>query len=255
MVKKLVPGHLSGMTETAKCWASRKTGTAIATYSYSFSCDIDPRNTLPKRSWGGARNRADRKSHALTDAQVDEINTAANFAISTGWTFQRHWTVLYERAGIAEHDAARFIGKLLDLVSKQARRAGGILTALWVREMGNVKGGHVHILLHLPAGLSLRNRTQRWIETAGGTYCPSVSRVKRVRWTSIKSDNFVSNTRARANAMNVARYLMKSSRIEKGQLMGLEKYGSGGHIVGKRMGSTQNIGKAARKASGKLLSL
>lgn len=240
------------MTES---WECRETGMEPAIYRYCYSWDVDPCITPSIGGWGGARNRADRESNALTDAQVDEIISAANFAISTGRTFQRHWTVLYERAGIAEHNAAHFIGKLLDLVSKQARREGGNLTALWVREMGSVKGGHVHILLHLPPGMKLRNRTRRWIEIAGGTYCPQVSMMKRVRGTSLNSDNSVSNTCARANATNVARYLMKSSRLEKGESLGLGKCGRGGRIIGKRMGSTQNIGKAARKVSGKHLAL
>lgn len=228
-------------------WECRETGMEPAIYKYTYSWDVDPCLTPSTRGWGGARNHADRASFELTDAQVDEINSAAKFAILTGRIFQRHWTVLYERAGIAEHDAARFIGKLLDLVSKQARRAGGYLTAIWVREMGKVKGGHVHILLHLPPGFTLRNRTRRWIETAGGSYNPKVSKVTRIRGTSLNSDNYASNTRACANATNVARYLMKSSRLEKGQSMGLGKCGRAGRIIGKRNGSTQNIGPKARQ--------
>ena len=129
-----------------------------------------------REAWGGARNRADRTSDRLSDKHVAKLIEAAEFAFATGRVFQRHWIVHYGKAGIAPADGARFVGKLLDLAGKQARRAGEELTALWVRECASDKGEHVHILLHLPVGLWLRNRTQRWIEAAGGTYRPGVSR-------------------------------------------------------------------------------
>ena len=150
---------------------------------------------------------------------------------------------------MGEHAAAGFIRKLLDQVSRLARRAGGELTALWVREHASAYGEHVHILLHLPPGLSLRNRTRRWIETAGGTYQPGVSMTKSIGGRLDKqTEKNGSDTgeHHRDNAANVVRYLLKSASAEKGDQLGLSRHGCIGRITGKRCGWTQNIGEAAR---------
>ena len=118
-------------------------------------------------------------SHNLSRQQVEGMIAAAQFAASANLNIQRHWTVHYERAGIADRHGAAFIGRLLKLVGKAARRAGGEMAAQWVRENGEGKGAHVHILLHLPAGMTLRGRTRHWIVTAGGTFRLRVSKVGR----------------------------------------------------------------------------
>ena len=187
----------------------------------------------------------------MADHKVNSLLDAARFALATRRTFQRHWIVHYGRAGIGEHAAAGFIRKLLDQVSRLARRAGGELTALWVREHASAYGEHVHILLHLPPGLSLRNRTRRWIETAGGTYQPGVSMTKSIGGRLDKqTEKNGSDTgeHHRDNAANVVRYLLKSASAEKGGQLGLTRHGRAGRIIGKRCGWTQNIGKAARVA-------
>ena len=162
--------------------------------------------------------------------------------------FQRHWIIHYGKAGIGADDGARFIGRLLNLVGKQARRAGGELTALWVRERASDYGEHVHILMHLPVGLHLRNRTRRWIVAAGGTYRNGVSAVRIVGGKLTKAGPADPHGAAhyRANAGIVLCYLLKSAGLEKGQQLGLKYSGRGGSIIGKRCGWTQNIGSSRR---------
>jgi len=139
----------------------------------------------------------------------------------------------------------RFVGKLLDLIGKQARREGGRVSAIWVRECASGKGEHVHILLHLPDGMSLRNRTRRWIVTAGGRYRTGVSKVTPIGgWVSKVGGS--SKRRQVANAENVVRYMMKAASGEIGALLGLTRYSAGGAIVGKRCGWTKAIGESER---------
>ena len=237
--------------KSAKSRRSAETGTAPALIDYT-SCSVVAFQSRPaKATWGGARNRADRESLDLTDGKVNSLLDAARFALATGRTFQRHWIVHYGRAGIAEHQAADFLRKLFEQVGRQARRAGGQLTALWVREHASTYGEHVHILLHLPTGLSLRNRTRRWIETAGGTYQPGVSMTKSIGGRLVKKtakNGTSAGEHHRANAANVVRYLLKSASAEKGGQLGLPRHGRVGRIIGKRCGWTQNIGEAARVA-------
>ena len=171
---------------------------------------------------------------------------AANFAERIGLAFNRHWTVHYEMAGIAERDGAAFVGRLLALVGKHVRRAGGKLAALWARENGDGKGGHVHILLHVPNGMTLRNLTRRWIKAAGGNPVRRVSKVRTIGGLLTNVD--IGGARYRTNADAVLAYLVKAATNETGLALSLPCHGEGGPIIGKRAGWTQNIGAKARMA-------
>jgi hypothetical protein len=151
----------------------------------------------------------------------------------------RHWTIHYERAGIAEIDGAKFVGHVLRLAKAQARRDGGDMAAIWVRENGEGKGGHVHILLHLPAGTYLRNRTRRWIVAAGGAFRARVSKVRTIG-ASLQSAGGGSE-HYWANADAVLSYLLKYTDMEAGEALGLARFGEAGKVVGKRAGFTQNL--------------
>lgn len=202
--------------------------------------------STPKGTWGGARNRADRTSEYLTRRQCEGLIAAADQAQCMGLPFNRHWTVHYERAGVAEIDAARFIGRLLKLAGDYARRHHGKIAAMWVRENGDGKGGHVHILLHLPASLNLRGRTARWVRLAGGTCCARVSRVRSIGRALISADN--GGEHYQHNADKVQRYLLKGADAETGAALGLARHGERGLIIGKRCGRTQNIGRPGGEA-------
>lgn len=241
MGKTLRPCASRADIQTAGNRDARQSGTGLANYSYTPSCERHC-------GWGGARNRADRTSDGLTDCQVASILDAAAFAFATGRTFQRHWIIHYGKAGIGEKNGAQFVSRVLALVSKQARREGGALTAIWVRERASDKGEHVHILLHLPAAMRLHGRTRCWIETAGGIWVPGVSRVRIIggQLSKVEANR---ETRHAANAANVTRYLLKAASNETGAKLDLKRAGRGGRIVGKRCGWTQNIGKKSRAQS------
>ena len=46
--------------------------------------------------------------------------------------------------------------------------------------------------------------------------------------------------------MNVLGYMLKAADADAGRLAGLDSYGIGGAVIGKRCGWTQNIGAKAR---------
>lgn len=212
---------------------------------------LDSGNHLPCGTWGGARNRADRSSVYLSLGQVNGMIEAANFAERIGLAFNRHWTVHYEMAGIAEHDGTSFVGGLLALLGKHVRRAGGKSAGLWARENGDGKGGHVHILLHLPRGMTLRNRSRSWIKAAGGNPKLRVSFVRTIRGCEAgsSSDELSEAVKGQvrdANRRAVLAYLIKGASVETGRALGLPRHGEGGMVVGKRAGWSENIGAAAR---------
>lgn len=221
-------------------------GITLAPIAYAPSCILAAQSHTPRRTWGGARNRADRCSLHLSAASVSCMIQAADFAEQIGRAFNRHWTVHYQMAGIAEDDGAAFVGRLLSLVRKHVRRAGGELAALWARENGDRKGGHVHILLHVPSGMTLRNLTRRWIKAAGGDPARRVSRVRTIGKTLANAK--VGGEHYRDNADAVLAYLFKAASQETGKALELRCCGEGGRIIGKRCGTSQNIGAKARKA-------
>jgi hypothetical protein len=195
-------------------------------------------------TWGGARNRADRVSHHLTRKQCEGLLAAAAQLEKKSVTLSRHWTVHHEAAGIPDSAGAAFVGRLLSIARRHVRRAGGELAALWVRENGDGKGAHVHILLALPDGFTLRNRTRRWIEAAGGTYRKGVSKVRQIGGTLSSASR--DSERHAVNVRDVLAYLLKAADAEAGRALGLARYGEGGKVIGKRCGRTQNLGEDKR---------
>lgn len=259
--------------QTAKNGRAGQSGTRLANLVSTPSYTLDSASRGMGRGWGGPRNRADRVSLHLSRRQVIDLIAATLFARSIGKPFNRHWTVNCELAGIADHDAARFTGKLIDLARKQARRDGGELAAAWAREGGDGKDTHAHIMLYLPPGMTLRNRTRRWIKAAGGTARRRASKVRII--AGMKANQSVgggdgtgatlanvsiSNGGAdgvnltkpdigehyRANADAVLAYLLKGADAATAGELGLRLYGEAGPIIGKRAGFTQNIGPTAR---------
>lgn len=202
-----------------------------------------------KRGHGGARNRRDRESEFLTRQQCEKLLAAARKAAGSGLAFNRHWCVHYESAAIAERQGARFIGRLLKLLSDYVRRTAGPgqFAAIWVRESGDGKGGHVHILMRTPPDCSLAGRTRKWVRLAGGDYRKGVSRVHTIG-ASLKAAE-TQGAHYRANAAAVLAYVLKGAAIGAGRALGLERCGEGGLIIGKRCGFTQNIspGKAVAR--------
>ncbi len=231
--------------EAAENCYTPQVGTKLAKLRAGFElCACSPVTPM-LHSWGGPRNRADLGSTHLSYRQAKSILNCQTFSQKMGFAFNRHWTIHYERAGIAERDAVRFIGRLLNRVGKQARRDGGELAAIWVRENTGDTGGHVHILLYLPPGTTLRNRTRRWIIAAGGTMSIGVSNVKSIggslRAALEGGEHYLANLAA------LLAYLLKGADAKTGEALGLPRSGHVGPIIGKRAGWTQNIGDAAQR--------
>jgi hypothetical protein len=194
-----------------------------------------------KASWGGARNRRDRVTTALSQRQAEDLLRAMAVADLAGMPLMRHWTVDYELAGIDDRDGAAFVGKLLALCGRFARVRGRTFAAVWVREVGVRNGAHVHIALHLPRGWRLGCLTRDWIRRAGGTYSKGVSRITPIggslncAWTS--------PALYRENLERLGNYFTKGSDSAVAAELGLELLKPSGAIVGKRCGRTQNLAR------------
>lgn len=238
-------GSSSADLITAGKRRSAHVGTRLAINSDNLSCPLVPAS---QATWGGKRNRADRRTEVLTAEQCEKLMVATLFARSMGLAFNRHWTIHSQMAGIEPPRGAHFIGTVLNAVGKAAKRHGGQMAAVWVRENGDGKGEHAHILMHLPRGFTLANRTRRWIVAAGGTYRRNVSRVRSIGGTLSSAE--LADDRYLLNADNVLAYLLKHGDHSAMEALGLPLWGHRGWIMGKRCGITQNIAGGAQTRLG-----
>ncbi len=198
---------------------------------------------------GGAGNRTIATSDYLTLQQAQDLIAAAQCALNIGKPLTRHLTVRLERQGIADADAVKAIGRLITLLRDHVRKTrGGEIAYIWSREHGPVIGGHVHILLHLPAGYIWQGqRVQRWIERISE---------RRYKKGAIKTTRIGRTAKAHetnpglylANLATVVGYLIKGTCPNAGAALELERVKAQGRVIGKRCGISQNIGQLRPRA-------
>ncbi len=223
-----------------------KTGTALAISNLPLGVAA----LLPcSTGRGGARNRADRESHALTAAQIAHLKAAERHAVAIGLPFTRMLTIHWEAAGVPLVGMAKATGRFTGLMAKALNRRGKRAAWLWVHESGEGKGGHCHMLAHVPAGLvSVLTGLQRgWLRRITGK--PYRARVIHSKPIGGRLGLETGNPDLHAINLEVAlAYVLKGASPEAASQFGLERLEPGGRVIGKRCGTSQNIGAKARKA-------
>ncbi|MEN3973795.1 hypothetical protein [Emcibacter sp. SYSU 3D8] len=220
-----------------------ETGTDLAIYTKTLGGVPSP--SPARQTWGGARNRGDRVSHALTLKQATNIIEAARHAIRVGLPFNRHITIHWETTGIPDRRAAWATGRYLKLMGDCVAKQGGRIAWAWARENGAGKGSHVHILVHIPADYPLVRMQRRWLRNiTGRPYAAGTIRTK-----SIGGALAVAQAVTDAYLVNLGEavaYILKGVSADSAAALGLDKLEPGGRIVGKRVATSQNIGPTAR---------
>lgn len=202
-------------------------------------------------TWGGARNHGDRESQSLTAAQVANLWLAMLHAEKLGLPFTRMVTIHWQAAGVKLEDMAKATGRFTDLLTKTLARHGSATAWVWVHENAEKvsldKGGHCHLLVHVPACLASRvARLQRgWLrQITGQSYraraIQSVPIGGRLRLEVTNPELLARNQRA------AFQYIMKGTDENTADQFGIERLEPGGRVIGKRCGTSQNIGAEAR---------
>ena len=227
--------------------AISKAGTPLAINNLSLGVAAD----LPcSTGRGGARNRADRESHELTAAHVANLKAAERHAALIGLPFTRMLTIHWEAAGVPLEYMAKATGKLLDLLTRWLARRGHRSAWLWVHENGDRKGGHCHLLARIPAGLvkALTGKLLGWLRTI--TLRTYRARVIYSRPIGGRLGIETSNPDLYAINLEAAlAYVLKGACPEAASQFGLERLEPGGLVIGKRCGTSQNIGAKERQQS------
>ena len=136
----------------------------------------------------------------------------------------------------------------LDLMTKALARHGGTAW-LWVHENCGPKGGHCHLLAHVPAKhvKRLTGLQRGWLRRI------TLHRYRaRVIFSRPIGKRLGAETTDPADyAINLAvvlAYLLKGASPEAASQFALVRLEPGGRVIGKRCGTSQNIGAKARKA-------
>ena len=202
---------------------------------------------------GGARNRADRTSDALTKAQIANLTAAERHSRAIGLPFTRMITIHWQAAGVALSDMVKATGRFLDLLTKALLRHDSKTAWLCTLENGDRKGGHCHLLVHVPAALvSLLTRLQKgWLRRiTGKAYRSRVIHSKPIGGRlGLEAGN------PELHAVNLADafgYVLKGADAQAAEKFALTRLEPGGDIIGKRCGTSQNIGAKARKVKARL---
>ena len=197
---------------------------------------------------GGARNRADRASLSLTRQQVENLRAAVAHAERIGLPLSRMLTVHWEAAGVPLKAMARATGRFTDLLSKAITRHGSRTAWAWVHESGEGKGGHCHLLAHVPPALAyLVSRRQRsWLRRiTGRPYRPRTILSKPIGGLlGLEAGNPDLHA---VNLMAALDYLTKGIDPTAADACNIVKLEPGGRVIGKRCGTSENIGPKARK--------
>jgi hypothetical protein len=196
---------------------------------------------------GGARNRADRVSDALTAKQVGNLLAAASHAEAIGLPLNRMISIHWESAGVPLVGMAMATGRFTDLLGKALARHGYVTAWLWTHENGAGKGGHCHFLVHVPPHLVsvLAGLQKRWLKAiTGKPYRARVILSKpiggRLGLEASNPDLYAANLEAALS------YVLKGANAEAVRRFNLTRLESGGRVIGKRCGTSENIGATAR---------
>jgi hypothetical protein len=121
---------------------------------------------------------------------------------------------------------------------------------LWVRESGDGKGDHVHILMHVPAhlGRAFAGQQRRWLKACGSVYRTGVIKTRAIghSYATPQPGSELARTYG-PNLRTAVEYLLKGADAAAAKTLGLTRSREfEGTITGKRTATSQGIGPAAR---------
>lgn len=221
-------------------------GTACAIDSYHLG---GPADSERRSRRGGAHNRADRESLGLSHGQVANLKAAKDHASRIGLPFTRMVTIHWQAAGMPLKSMVVATGRYTDLLSKTLARHDCESAYVWVHEGGHGKGGHCHLLAHVPAELvPIISRLQRgWLRRiTGRPYSAGVILGRPIGGRlGVEKNNPELHG---ANLEAAFAYLCKGASQAILKRFGIDReHQPGGRVIGKRCGTSQNIGAKARK--------
>lgn len=229
-------------------------------YNTSYARPVSNKpNDKQKLSHGGARNFADRVTYHINKKQSKMLRDAWGFADWQGQTLNYWLTIHWGKCGLADWQAGQALSQFLDYVRDFLRKRGIPVLWLYVRENGDAKGSHVHILLYLPyeAAKGFHALRDKWLERAtraaivkGAALGKTLPR--HAKWgDTTKQYPFATKAEAlQSDSWNCLHYVLKGTTKPLAEALNLSLVEDGGAIIGKRCGASKALQCAAMKKAG-----
>jgi hypothetical protein len=181
-------------------------------------------------------------------ANIANLQAAERHAATIGLPFTRMITIHWQTAGVALEDMVKSTGRFLDMLTKALARHGSKTAWIWVMENGPRKGWHCHLLAYLPADLvpKIIALQRGWLRRiTDNPYRKGVIHSDPIgRRLGLELSNPALHA---VNLETVLAYVLKGADPDAATKLGLRRLESGGRIIGKRCGTSQNIGAKARQ--------
>lgn len=195
-----------------------------------------------------ARNGANRPTLNLSARHVGRIIFAVERSLSVGPRLNRFTTFHLEKAGVT--DPVTAISGYLRQAGDWVRYRGGTFAYVWVRENGDGKGDHVHIIMHVEARLQAGfYRLERgWKRRVGIVQRKGLKGVCRSRPVNRKLTDYLAVGRGSddyaANLIVVRDYLLKGATQPVLDRFRVGRKSDGDcRVVGRRYGISQSLGQ------------
>lgn len=137
----------------------------------------------------------------------------------------------------------------MKLATDWLRTRGEVLSYIWVREAGEGKGDHVHILWSVPPDLSkdFARLERGWRKRMGAKRGRGAFKSKPVGLSYRHGAYEIQYGESYPEALRgVLSYMVKGAGPKTAQALGLQRSGLGGELWGKRCGMSENINRTAR---------
>ena len=253
--KERLTGHLAHSPcarawrddESAKISGSARLGVGRAIKEKGLSPAV-PATAKPAASNKIERNRKGRRSTALRLSEVRNIIAAGAFTAQERRPLNRHTTVHFDAAGIADPVVA--LRSYMKLARDWLRTQGAPFAYIWVREAGETKGEHAHILMHVPAKLmtQLARRERGWRKRIGAKPGKGAFRSTAIGRSYRHAEIGIQYGELYADALaGILGYVVKGADHATVKALGLTRVAPGGELWGKRSATSENIGRSARE--------
>jgi hypothetical protein len=188
-----------------------------------------------------------RSSSHLSLAAAKNIIAAAHYAQLIGRPLNRFTTLHFKAAKVG--DPVRAVGQLLKLAGDWLRTKGQPLCAIWVREAGEDKGEHLHLLWHVPTDLTafFAKRERGWRTKIGMKSAKGASLTRPVGLSYRHAERGSEYGESYADHLaTTVGYVLKGADQKSVAMLGLSRCEPQGLITGKRSGMTESLNRKAR---------
>lgn len=215
----------------------KPTGTALALKGKDIGSAIPEAGGIVRRG---------RRSTGLRLREVENILAAADNTARKHRALNRFTTIHFEAATVP--DPVWAIGRLIKLAGDWLRTKGAALSYIWVREAGEGKGDHVHILWHVPPNLirDFAKRERGWRRLMGAKPRKGAFKSKPVGLSYCHGSYGIQYGQHYSEALaGVLSYIIKGAEPKVAEALGLALR-QPCELWGKRYGMSENINRSAR---------